>query len=138
QSVRRETLRADEGLPRQADGRAQQAGGGDLRGRARRRPRGRSGARRARMTAPRQNEAELRRLEALRLAMAGIVPFLDDDRVIEIALNADGAVWVERVGERMARTPVRMSPADANRMLMLVAHTMNTEIGPAKPSLAAL
>jgi type IV secretion system protein VirB11 len=70
--------------------------------------------------------------------MAGIVPFLDDDRVIEIALNADGGVWVERVGERMARTPVRISPADASRMLMLVAHTMNTEIGPAKPSLAAL
>ena len=90
------------------------------------------------MTVPIPNEAERRRLEALRLAMAGIVPFLDDDRVIEIALNADGRVWVERVGERMARTPVCMSPADASRMLMLVAHAMNTEIGPAKPSLAAL
>ena len=49
------------------------------------------------MAATSHNEAEARRLEALRLAMAGIVPFLDDDRVIEIALNADGGVWVERV-----------------------------------------
>ena len=33
------------------------------------------------------NEAEVRRLEALRFAMGPIIPYLDDDRVIEIALN---------------------------------------------------
>ena len=84
------------------------------------------------------NESESRRLEALRLAMAPIIAFLEDDRVIEIALNADGAIWVERIGERMSRSDARMSNADALRMLLLVAHTMGTEISSAKPSLAAL
>jgi type IV secretion system protein TrbB len=89
-------------------------------------------------TNPVRNETQARRLDALRLAMAAIVPHLDDDRVIEIALNADGTVWVQRIGERMCRTAARMSPSDAFRMLQLVANTMNTEITETKPSLAAL
>jgi hypothetical protein len=44
------------------------------------------------------NQAEARRLEALRLAMTSIVRFLDDPDAIEIALNADGTIWVECVG----------------------------------------
>jgi type IV secretion system protein TrbB len=84
------------------------------------------------------NEAESRRLDALRLAMTPILPFLDDDRVIEIALNADGSIWVERIGKVMTRSEARMTTADAFRMLQLVASTMGTEITPAKPSLAAL
>jgi len=84
------------------------------------------------------NESEARRLEALRLAMRAIIPFLDDPAVIEIALNADGSIWVERTGEAMARSEARMSNAEAHRMLQLVANTMGTEITPAKPSLAAL
>ena len=84
------------------------------------------------------NQAEARRLEALRLAMTPIVCFLDDPEVIEIALNADGTIWVERIGQAMLDTGVRMSNADAFRMLQLVANTMGTEITAAKPSLAAL
>jgi type IV secretion system protein TrbB len=84
------------------------------------------------------NQAEARRLEALRLAMTPIVRFLDDPDVIEIALNADGTIWVERIGQPMLDTGTRMSTADAFRMLQLVANTMGTEITAAKPSLAAL
>jgi type IV secretion system protein TrbB len=84
------------------------------------------------------NEMLARRLEALRLAMNAIIPFLDDLNVIEIALNADGSIWAERIGEPMAKTEARMSRADASRMLQLVANAMNTEITAAKPSLAAL
>lgn len=84
------------------------------------------------------NQAEARRLDALRLAMTPIIQFLEDPGVIEIALNADGVIWVERIGEAMASTDARMSNADASRMLQLVANAMNTEITAAKPSLAAL
>ena len=84
------------------------------------------------------NQAEARRLEALRLAMTSIVRFLDDAEVIEIALNADGTIWVERIGRAHARHRGAMSTADAFRMLQLVANTMGTEITAAKPSLAAL
>lgn len=84
------------------------------------------------------NQAEARRLEALRLAMTPIVRYLDDAEVIEIALNADGNIWVERIGQPMLATEARMSNADAFRMLQLVANTMGTEITATKPSLAAL
>jgi type IV secretion system protein VirB11 len=84
------------------------------------------------------NEAEERRLEALRLAMSPIVPFLEDDAVIEILLNADGAVWIERMGVGMSRTDVRMDSRDAFRMIQLVASATRTEVTDQKPSLAAL
>jgi len=84
------------------------------------------------------NESEARRLEALRLQMRSIIPYLDDPGVIEIALNADGTVWVERMGEVMKRTAVRMSKSEALVMLGLVADAVGSEITAAKPSLAAL
>jgi type IV secretion system protein TrbB len=84
------------------------------------------------------NETEARRLEALRVAMAPIIPLLDDPAVIEIALNADGTLWAERMGEPMVCTGARMSNADAFRMLQLVANAVSTEITPGRPSLAAL
>jgi P-type conjugative transfer ATPase TrbB len=86
----------------------------------------------------RRNEAEERRLEALDLAMAPIVPYLKDDQIIEIILNADGAIWIERMGAGMSRTDVRMDSRDAFRMLQLVASATNTEVTDQKPSLAAL
>jgi type IV secretion system protein VirB11 len=85
-----------------------------------------------------RNEAEERRLEALALAMSPIVPFLEDDRVIEILLNADGAVWIERIGTGMSRTDVRMNVQDAFRLIQLVASATGTEVTAAQPSLAAL
>lgn len=84
------------------------------------------------------NPAEVRRRDALRLAMNPIIPLLEDDRVIEIALNADGAIWTERVGESMGKTDARMTREAALRMLQLVATAMGVELGPTNPSLAAL
>ncbi|HVZ88951.1 MAG TPA: P-type conjugative transfer ATPase TrbB [Polyangia bacterium] len=85
-----------------------------------------------------RNEAEARRLEALRLQMRAIIPFLDDETVIEIALNADGRIWVERMGAPMVSTGVVMSKDEAMVMLGLAADAIGTEISAAKPSLAAL
>jgi type IV secretion system protein TrbB len=84
------------------------------------------------------NESVARQLSALRLTMKAIVPFLDDDTVIEIALNADGAIWVERMGAEMSCTDARMTREEASVMLRLVANAIGTEITDAKPSLAAL
>jgi P-type conjugative transfer ATPase TrbB len=90
------------------------------------------------MDQPRRNEAAERRLEALGLAMAPIVSYLEDDEVIEIILNADGAIWIERMGAGMSRTDVSMDSRDAFRMLQLIASATNTEVTDQKPSLAAL
>ena len=84
------------------------------------------------------NESEARRFEALRLQMRSIIPFLDDPTVIEIALNADGRVWIEKMGAAMVCTDVRMSKDEAMVMLGLAADAIGTEISAAKPSLAAL
>jgi Flp pilus assembly CpaF family ATPase len=40
---------------------------------------------------------------------------LTDDLVVEIMLNADGAVWVDKVGAGMLRTGVRMAAAKLQR-----------------------
>jgi type IV secretion system protein TrbB len=85
-----------------------------------------------------RNESEARRLEALRLQMRAIIPFLDDETVIEIALNADGKIWVERMGAPMVETDAVMSKDEAMVMLGLAADAIGTEISAAKPSLAAL
>jgi P-type conjugative transfer ATPase TrbB len=82
-----------------------------------------------------EQQAQARRLASLRSAMLPIVPFLDDDRVIEVMLNADGAVWVERVGEGLVETDVVMDAGAALRMLRLVAAELGCELTEASPSL---
>lgn len=84
------------------------------------------------------NEVLARRMEVLRLALGPVVPYLDDDSVIEIMLNADGVVWVDRVGTGMARTEAVMTPTTSLRMLELVANAMKTELSSSHPSLAAI
>lgn len=85
-----------------------------------------------------QSQVQARRLEALRIAMAPMVPFLDDPAVIEIMLNADGAIWIDRAGQGMIRTDSTMTSTSARRMLELVASAMNTEISDRHPSLPAI
>ncbi len=82
-------------------------------------------------------ETQIRRSAALYSALAPLLVFLNDERVIEIMLNADGAVWIDVVGEGMRRTDVRLSPVDAERMLRLVASEMSFELTSASPALSA-
>jgi type IV secretion system protein VirB11 len=52
-------------------------------------------------------------------------------------LNADGVVWVDKLGEGMLRTPVTMLAPDAERMLRLVASEVLVELNAQAPSLSA-
>jgi hypothetical protein len=84
------------------------------------------------------SESQARRASALRSALGPLVAFLDDPHLIEVMLNADGVVWVEKLGERVLRTPVVMPAADAERMLrLLVASEVLVELNPQQPSLSA-
>lgn len=82
-------------------------------------------------------ETALRRTHALRTALLPLAPFLADDHILEIMLNADGAVWIDKVGAGMSKTDVCMKAADAERMLRLVASTMGAELKDTSPSLSA-
>ena len=80
------------------------------------------------------SESQARLHASLRTAVSPIARFLNDDAIVEIMLNADGRVWVERVGAGMS--PVgTMSREDALRMLRLVATAMNVELSDRSPSL---
>jgi P-type conjugative transfer ATPase TrbB len=91
------------------------------------------------MTAPADgasSESRSRHEAVLRTAVAQLVCFLEDDAVVEIMLNADGSVWIERAGERMSCSSVTMSPESALRMLRVVATEMNVELSERQPSIA--
>ncbi len=83
------------------------------------------------------SESQARRATALKSALGPILEFLNDDSVVEVMLNADGAVWIDQVGAGMRRTHVRMPAPDAERMLRLVASEMLVELNADKPSLSA-
>jgi len=91
----------------------------------------------ATMNLDHRTESQTRRASALESALGPVMPFLTDDRVVEILLNADGAIWVEKAGEGLVRTAVRMFKGDSERMLRLVAAEMLVEIHAQKPSLSA-
>jgi type IV secretion system protein VirB11 len=84
---------------------------------------------------PPATETQTRRHASLRTAVAPILGYLDDDTIVEIMLNADGRVWVERAGAGMFEAGA-MKADDAFRMLRLVATEMNTELSDRNPSLA--
>jgi type IV secretion system protein VirB11 len=79
-------------------------------------------------------ESRARRHAALRTAIGPLVPFLDDEMVVEIMLNADGRVWVERAGAGMSLSSVLLGPEDALRILRVVATEMNVELSDRNPS----
>lgn len=87
-------------------------------------------------TKPVPTETQTRRHASLRTAVAPILQFLDDDAVVEIMLNADGRIWVEKVGVGMFVSSATMTPDEALRMLRHVATEMNADFSERNPSLA--
>jgi type IV secretion system protein TrbB len=81
------------------------------------------------------SESQARRFAALRDSMAAVSGLLEDERTIEVMLNADGQVWVERVGGGMVAV-TKMNRDDAFRMLRLVATELGLELGERSPSIS--
>jgi type IV secretion system protein VirB11 len=83
------------------------------------------------------SETRARLTTALVTSLAPLAPFLEDPRVVEVMLNADGAVWIERRGDGMQRTDVRMDPVSAEGLLRLVAADARVELNASAPILSA-
>lgn len=74
----------------------------------------------------------------LRTALGpAIATWLEDPAIIEVMLNPDGRLWIDRLGEGLADTGDIMSAADGERIIRLVAHHVGTEIHSASPRVSA-
>lgn len=85
-----------------------------------------------------QSEAGQRGNRMLRTALGtSIQGWLDDPQVIEVMLNPDGRLWVDRLGLGIADTGARLSPADGERIIRLVAHHVGVEVHARRPRVSA-
>jgi type IV secretion system protein VirB11 len=74
----------------------------------------------------------------LRTALGpAIATWLEDPAVVEVMLNPDGHLWGDRLTEGLADTGERLSAADGERIVRLVAHHVGTEVHPASPRVSA-
>jgi len=79
-----------------------------------------------------------RSIRMLRTAMGpAIARALEDPEVVEVLLNPDGSLWVDRLGAGRAPTGVTIVPADAERIIRLVAAHVRAEVHAGMPILSA-
>ena len=79
-----------------------------------------------------------RRIRMLHTAMGPqIAQALDDPDVVEIMLNPDGSLWIDRLSSGRAPMGVQLSAADGERIIRLVAAHVRTEVHAGKPLLTA-
>ncbi|HTO63449.1 MAG TPA: ATPase, T2SS/T4P/T4SS family, partial [Bradyrhizobium sp.] len=85
-----------------------------------------------------KSEASMRGARMLRTALGpAIAAWLEDSEVVEVMLNPDGRLWVDRLTEGLTDTGERLSAADGERIVRLVAHHVGTEVHPASPRVSA-
>jgi P-type conjugative transfer ATPase TrbB len=85
-----------------------------------------------------RTEAIYRGARMLRTALGpAIAMWLEDPGVVEVMLNPDGRLWVDRLTEGLSDTGERLSPADGERIVRLVAHHVGAEVHPASPRVSA-
>ncbi|RWX69332.1 P-type conjugative transfer ATPase TrbB [Mesorhizobium sp. M4B.F.Ca.ET.089.01.1.1] len=91
------------------------------------------------MTVSQNNsEGRARSSRMLRTALgAEIARLLDDPTVVEVMLNPDGRIWVDRLTEGLAETGKVLSAADGERIVRLVAHHVGAEVHPRSPRISA-
>jgi type IV secretion system protein VirB11 len=87
---------------------------------------------------PIRSETFLRGARMLRTALGpAIAAWLEDPAVVEVMLNPDGRLWVDRLTDGLADTGARLSPADGERIIRLVAHHVGAEAHPERPRISA-
>ena len=71
---------------------------------------------------------------ALGSAIAG---YLEDEAVIEVMLNPDGRLWIDRLSSGLIDTGKTLSAADGERIVRLVAHHVGAEVHAGAPRVSA-
>ena len=73
----------------------------------------------------------------LKSSLGLIRPFFDDPEVVEIMLNPDRHLWVERSGQPCKDTGIIISPEESSRVIKLVATYRHTVVTDNNPILSA-
>ena len=74
----------------------------------------------------------------LRTALGpAIARLLEDPSVVEVMLNPDGRLWIDRLSEGLSDSGEHLSPADGERIVRLVAHHVGVEVHANAPRVSA-
>lgn len=89
-------------------------------------------------TTQQKPEAIQRGARMLRTALGpAIARFLEDPAIVEVMLNPDGKLWIDRLAGGLTDTGERLSPADGERIVRLVAHHVGAEVHVRNPRISA-
>ncbi|MCC8958837.1 Flp pilus assembly complex ATPase component TadA, partial [Bradyrhizobium sp. Pear77] len=81
-----------------------------------------------------QSEASSRGARMLRSALgSAIAGYLEDEAIIEVMLNPDGRLWIDRLSNGLIDTGETLSAADGERIVRLVAHHVGAEVHAGSP-----
>ncbi|MFD2580745.1 P-type conjugative transfer ATPase TrbB [Novosphingobium colocasiae] len=84
------------------------------------------------------SQRSVRGARMLRTALGpAIARLLEDPSVVEVMLNPDGRLWVDRLSEGLSDTGEHLSPADGERIVRLVAHHVGVEVHANAPRVSA-
>ncbi|AQS85491.1 MAG: P-type conjugative transfer ATPase TrbB [Acetobacter aceti] len=84
------------------------------------------------------SESQARGISMLRTAMGpAIATHLADPAVVEVMLNPDGRLWIDRLSEGLSDTGETITLADAERIVRLVAHHVGAEVHEGVPRVSA-
>ena len=85
-----------------------------------------------------RSEAFARGARMLRTALGpAIASYLEDPSIVEVMLNPDGRLWIDRLSGGLEDTGCRVTPADAERIVRLVAHHVGVEVHAGSPRVSA-
>ena len=85
-----------------------------------------------------RSEAFARGARMLRTALGPtIAKYLEDPAIVEVMLNPDGRLWIDRLSGGLEDTGCRVSPQDAERIIRLVAHHVGVEVHASCPRVSA-
>jgi type IV secretion system protein VirB11 len=84
------------------------------------------------------SEAFSRGARMLRTALGpAIATFLEDPSIVEVMLNPDGRLWIDRLSGGLEDSGRTLSAADGERIVRLVAHHVGAEVHPGSPRVSA-
>ncbi len=85
-----------------------------------------------------QHTSLSRSARMLRTALGpSITTYLEDEKIVEVMLNPDGRLWVDRLKGGLAETSEVISAADGERIIRLVAHHVGAEVHESAPRISA-